>query len=106
MTYLFKSRATGDVLMMQPTGEMLLRIIGKTPTATGIIEPDELPSAIAALEAALDEEAVREPKTGPLTEQAPDTWRDEAVSLRQRAWPLLEMMRSSSAAGQEIVWGE
>ena len=29
----------------------------------------------------------------------------DKVSLRQRAWPLLEMMRRSQREGHDIVWG-
>ena len=29
----------------------------------------------------------------------------EGVSLRQRAWPLVEMMKRSMAEGADIVWG-
>jgi hypothetical protein len=29
----------------------------------------------------------------------------EGVSLRQRAWPMIEMMKRAHAAGKEIVWG-
>ncbi len=28
-----------------------------------------------------------------------------AVTLRQRTWPLLEMIRRSQQAGADIVWG-
>jgi Domain of unknown function (DUF1840). len=31
--------------------------------------------------------------------------RNEAVSLRQRAVPFLDMLRRCQKAGQEIVWG-
>jgi hypothetical protein len=29
----------------------------------------------------------------------------QGVSLRQRAWPMLELMRRSLAAGHDVVWG-
>jgi hypothetical protein len=29
----------------------------------------------------------------------------EAVTLRQRAWPLVEMMKRAHAEDQDIVWG-
>ena len=29
----------------------------------------------------------------------------DAVALRQRVWPLIEMMKRSHAAGEDIVWG-
>ena len=64
-----------------------------------------LPAAIAALEQAIAA-AERRARAKP----APTTTDDErgggdGVSLRQRAWPLLEMMRRSHAEGADIVWG-
>ena len=38
--------------------------------------------------------------------QADDaTGKPEGISLRQRAWPLVEMMRRALAENQPIVWG-
>ena len=101
MIYKFKSKAAGDVIMLGPNGDQVLRLIGKEPAAKGIIEPAAMPAAIAAIEQAVTtDEAAR---------QAPANERDDAphdrVSLRQRAWPLVEMMKRAQAAHQEIVWG-
>ena len=104
MIYRFKSKAAADLIVMGPVGDTLLRIIGREPAAKGIVEAAALPAAIAALEQAVAaEDAARKP--------APDDEADEArgggdnVSLRQRAWPLLEMMRRSQREGADIVWG-
>ena len=48
--YRFKSKADGDLLMMAPVGEQILRIIGREPAPQGIIELAAIPAAIAALE--------------------------------------------------------
>ena len=37
MLYKFKSKATGDLIMLEPNGRQVLRLIGKEPTAQGII---------------------------------------------------------------------
>ncbi len=41
MLYRFKSQATGDVVMLQPNAEELLKIIGKTPGPSGIITVEQ-----------------------------------------------------------------
>jgi hypothetical protein len=109
MTYLFKSKAAGDVLMLGPDGDQLLRIIGKEPAAKGLIEPAALPAAIRAIEAAIaqDEANPAPAPAGPGSAEGPGEaeGEDEGVSLRQRAWPLLEMMRAAQAAAQDIAWG-
>ena len=103
MIYKFKSKAAGDVIMLGPNGDQALRIIGKPPAATGILEAAAMPAAMAALEQAIAaEEAARSeaPAAEPKTQPAADR-----ISLRQRAWPLVEMMKRSHKEGADIVWG-
>ncbi len=103
MLYMFKSKATGDVIMMGPNGDQLLGLIGKTPGPTGILSPAEMPAAIQALEAAVaaDEAAARGDADGADEPGAPR----KGVSLRQRVWPMVEMMKRAHAEGHDIVWG-
>jgi hypothetical protein len=106
MLYKFKSKAAGDLIMLEPNGRRVLEIIGKDPGPKGIILPEEMPAAIAALEAAIARDEA-EQKTA--VEQAKAKGeappRFDAVSLRQRAVPFLDMLRRCSQAGKEIVWG-
>ena len=88
MIYKFKSKATGDVIMLPGNGDQLLRAIGREPAAKGIIEPADMPAAIAA------DEQTREEDDKP----AP-------VGLRQRLWPMVEMLRRAQAADANVVWG-
>lgn len=106
MTYLFKSKSAGDVLMLGASGDQLLRIIGKEPAAKGIIEPAALPAAIKAIEDAVAQEEAHQAQAEEAEAEIDRTASDgEGVTLRQRAWPLLEMMKSAHAAAKEIVWG-
>ena len=63
-----------------------------------------MPAAIAALEARGRGRATRAPAEAKPRPKARPPPRDR-VSLRQRAWPLVEMMKRSQAAGADIVWG-
>jgi hypothetical protein len=105
--YKFKSKAAGDVVMLGPTGDRLLRAMGREPAAKGIIEVDAMPEAIAALERAVadDEAAFEQAREEAKARGEPAPQREGGVSLRQRAWPLVEMMRRAQGAGHEIVWG-
>lgn len=106
MIYKFKSKAAGDVIMMGPSGDHVLRIIGKEPTSKGIIEPPAMPAAIAAIESAVAaEEAARERAAQEAAAEGRTPAPAEGVTLRQRAWPLVEMMKRAHAADTEIVWG-
>ena len=95
MIYEFKSRATGSVIMTKDVAEAILQIIGKAAASQGIIVPDSMAGAIAALEAASANNKVG----GDDDEGKP------VISLGQRAFPLIEMLKAAKAAGKEITWG-
>jgi hypothetical protein len=106
MLYKFKSKAAGDVIMMGPAGDDVLRVIGKPPGAKGIIEVADMPAAIAAIEQAIaaDETARAQAEKEAAAEGAKLAQRD-GVTLRQRAWPLVDMMKRSIGENAAIVWG-
>jgi hypothetical protein len=106
MLYKFKSKAAGDLIMLEPNGRRVLEIIGKDPGPKGIVLPEEMPAAMQALDAAIARE---EAEHQALIEQAKAKGqvppKFDAVSLRQRAVPFMDMLKRCSAAGKEIVWG-
>jgi hypothetical protein len=107
MLYKFKSKAAGDLIMLEPNGRRVLEIIGKDAQPKGIILPEQMPAAIQTLEAAIvREEAEQKAATEEAKakgEAAPKL--EGSVSLRQRAVPFLDMLRRCQKAGQVIVWG-
>ncbi len=106
MIYKFKSKAAGDVIMMGPAGDDVLRTIGKSPAPQGIIEVADMSAAVGAIEAAVAaDEAARAQAEKDAAAAGSRLAPREGVSLRQRAWPLVEMMKRSAAAGADIVWG-
>ena len=106
MLYKFKSQAAGDLIMLEPNGRRVLEIIGKDAGAKGIILPEEMPGAISKLEQAITREeaehqaAIDEAKA---KGQVPPKF--DAVSLRQRAVPFIDMLKRCEKAGKEVVWG-
>jgi hypothetical protein len=103
MIYKFKSKAAADLIMTGPVGDRVLSLMGKTPGPRGIVEVAEMPQAIAALEAAVSAES---PGTGPEDDDAGrDAAEADRVSLRRRAWPMVEMLKRAQAAGEPVVWG-
>ena len=108
MLYKFKSKAAGDVIMLGPHGDLVLRILGREPAPRGIFELAAMPGMMAALEAAVaaDDAARQQRDAGaaPQRDGSADQGGD-GVSLHRRVWPLLEMLRRCHAAGEVIVWG-
>jgi len=109
MLYKFKSRATADLIMLEANGRQLLEIIGKSPDELhGILTVEQIPAAIAALEAAAAQDAERraaqaQPEGEEPQEEAKPGARDP-VGLSQRIVPFVEMLRRSAAHDKEVVW--
>ena len=98
MLYRFKSKATGDVVMLQGSGDEVLTLLGREPASQGIFEVADAPAVMATLKAAVAEQE-RRIAAGELALKPGE------VSLRQRAWPLVEMLTRAHAAGEPVVWG-
>jgi regulator of protease activity HflC (stomatin/prohibitin superfamily) len=106
MLFKFKSKATGDLIMLEPNGRRVLQIIGKDAQPKGIILPEQMPAAVGALEAAIaKEEADQKAMVDEAKAKGETPPRFDAISLRQRAVPFLDMLRRCEKAGEEIVWG-
>jgi hypothetical protein len=101
MIYKFKSKACGDLIMLGPQGDQVLRLLGREPADKGIIEVAAMPAAIAALEAAVAAAASQAKPQNDEDVQAAE----QPVGLRQRVWPMVEMLRQAHAAAQPVVWG-
>ena len=99
MMYKFKSKASGDLIMTQPVGDRVLSLIGKAVTPQGIIEVDQMSAAMSALEAAVAAESPKPDGDDDAGAKA------DRVSLRQRVWPMVEMMKRAAAEKQPITWG-
>lgn len=93
MIYKFKSKVTGDLIMLEPDAKRLLRIMDKTDQAKGILLAAQIPDAMAAIEKAIaieETEGIQDPKQ---------------VSLRQRSMPMLKMLKQCHDQSEDVVWG-
>lgn len=107
MIYKFKSAASGDVIMLGPHGDAMLRLLGRDPAAKGIVEVRDMPAAIATLRAAIERA-----EQGGATPGAPapgctpaEDEAEPAVSLRRRLWPMIDMLGRALRADVPVVWG-
>lgn len=106
MLIIFKSPASGDVIMFEKNGKEMLSVLGKDPQdAKGIVTVEQLPAAIAALKAAIEADKAR-------GAEAPDQEPAEesktpggVVSFFQRAVPLLELLERSQKDKEPVTWG-
>ncbi len=110
MLYKFKSKNAADVIMLQTHAQHVLQIIGKHSAAQaqpkGILLPEQMPQALQALQAAIDyEDAARQAALDQARADHLPMPHSAEVSLRQRAHPLMEMMRRCHSAADPIIWG-
>lgn len=122
MIYEFKSRATGTVIMTKPVAEWILQIIGKAPGRTGIITVEQMPGAVDALNRAIEQEKEELRAERRAMETAGQRPTDDAaaadddgkadtdadpypISLAQRAFPFIDLLKEAHRAGKDITWG-
>jgi hypothetical protein len=107
MLYKFKSRAAADLIMLEPNGRRMLQIIGKpVEEKQGILQPQDMAAAVAALETAIaQEEAQQKRARDDAVARGEEPPKAEDISLRQRATPFIDMLRRCQKADTEIVWG-
>lgn len=106
MLYRFKSKAGADVIMMADSADAVLRLIGREPAPQGILEAGALAGYIQQLEAgvAADEAQFQQAVDAAKAAGQPVP-RRQGVTLRQRAWPLRELLQRSAKEGADVVWG-
>lgn len=103
MLYKFKSQAAADVIMLQPDAETLLKIIGKSPGAQGIVTVQQVPAAVAALRQAIA--AQKQAANAPAAQKKQARDEEDDVSLERRATPFIALLERSAAEGKDVVWG-
>ncbi len=108
MLYEFKSKAAGTVVMTGAVGDRMLGIIGRAPGPQGVFTPEQLGAAIEALQAAITVEKLALQQPTPDAQDKDDETSDtagDAISLAQRALPLIELLSAARAAGKPVTWG-
>lgn len=102
----FKSRETGDLIMLEPHGKRILEIIGKDPSAAGVILPHQMTAAKQSLrDAVAVEEAGQQRQREEANAKGDPPPEFEVVGLGLRSAPFLDMLHRCEKAGVEVVWG-
>ena len=106
MAFRFKSRMTGDVVMLEHNAKQLLEILGKDASAPGVLLCEDMPKALKAIEAAIAKDEAdyqnRKQEAKARGEPEPET---DRISLRMRTKPFVEMVQQCMHEKVELVWG-
>jgi len=105
----FRSKAAGEIYMFAETARRIFDILGKDDTPRGVITADQVPDALARLTAAVDaeKEALRaaEQESADAERRGDESVGARAVTLGQRAFPLVEMLRAAQKKKVDVTWG-
>ncbi|MCO6412559.1 MAG: DUF1840 domain-containing protein [Thiogranum sp.] len=99
MLVTFSCPAYANITMFGDVAVRLLKMMGHSGTVPGALLAEDVPAALAHLEAAIEaQEQTPEP-------QAPDSDDDEPpVSLPHRALPLVELLKAAAKAECDVMW--
>lgn len=106
----FRSKAAGEIFMFAETARRIFDIIGKADAQRGVITAEQVPQALAQLSAAVDEEKAQM-KAAAEQQRDADRRGDaevaaaRAITLGQRAFPLIEMLRAAQKKRVDVTWG-
>ncbi len=93
----------GGFSMFGDAAVKLLRMAGHSGTVPSAILPEDIPAAIEKLEAALAGGAGAASDVNPVDDEDGG---EIAVSLRQRAFPLLELFNNAVKANCSVLWNK
>jgi len=114
MLFKFKSKVTSDLIMLEPDGRRLLKIMLGDDPIKGIVLSQDMPQVLAKLESAVaQDEALRAQRNqdaqygnihGVVNVTHPEFELD-AVRLAQRASPMIKVLQRCVATSTDMVWG-
>lgn len=109
MLVTFSSTAAESITMFGEPAVQLLKLMGATGRIPGGLSAEELPPAIARLEAAVERlraeakpEASGRPADDEEGDEAPN--REPPVALQTRAVPLIDLLKRAATAGAAVMW--
>ena len=103
----FRSRAAAEIFMFAETAQRIFDILGRAPSSQGVITSDQLSEAITRLSQAVEQEKAQAKNSAndAETEDGAQVQTAQNISLAQRAFPLLEMLRAAEKRKVEVTWG-
>ena len=90
----------GGLTMLGDTAVQLLQLMGHSGTVPSAILSTDIPAAVEKLERALAQSSAAAPLGG----DEGDHDREPRVSLRQRAFPLIQLLKAAAKQGCDLTW--
>jgi Domain of unknown function (DUF1840) len=90
----------GTITMFGDVAKKLLRTMGQSGSVPGAILAPDIPNAVEKLRAAVSTEPEKQPARDANDDSEP------VVNLRQRAFPLIELLERAARERAEVMWEE
>lgn len=98
----FDSKA-GSITMFGEAAVELLKLMGQSGALPGAILAADIPAAVERLRGGLGQQ----PAASPAPDKADKNDQSEPkVSLRQRAFPLIELLERAAKSGADVIWDQ
>lgn len=102
MLVTFRTDAYANITMFGDVAVELLRMMGHSGTVPSAMSAEDIPAALERLNAAL---AAREPaEAEQRARQDDDDANEPRVSLRNRAFPLVELLEAAQRDNVPVMW--
>lgn len=105
----FRSKAAGEIFMFAETARRIFAIVGKDEAPRGVISVEQIPDALARLATAIEEEKAQLQEARQAAAEADRRGEAEsaaqAITLAQRAYPLIDMLQAALKKRVDVTWG-
>lgn len=99
MLVTFSTDAYADITMFGDVAVTLLKMTGHSGTVPSAILAADVPAALSRLSAAIEAENKLPP-----VEEVNENEAEPAVSLSNRALPLINLLNAAAEAGSDVMW--
>ncbi|MCC6713748.1 MAG: DUF1840 domain-containing protein [Gammaproteobacteria bacterium] len=98
----FRSKESAEFVMLGDIAVKLIQLMGHSGTIPGAIAADDVPAALERLREAL---AIQGAAPAPEPEDEEEAGeREPPVTLANRAYPLIEMLKAAAANDSYVMW--
>ena len=105
----FRSKAAGEIFMFAETARRIFEILGRKEAPRGVITAEQVPDALQRLVDAVEEEKEQlkaaQDDADLHDKQGDGTVQQRPITLGQRAFPLIEMLRAAEKKKVDVTWG-
>ncbi|MCG3203148.1 MAG: hypothetical protein NFCOHLIN_03067 [Gammaproteobacteria bacterium] len=100
----FRSKESAEFVMLGDIAVKLIQLMGHSGTIPGAIASEGVPAALQRLREALETQGA-EPAPAPESgEEEEPGERGPRVTLANRAYPLIEMLKAAAANDSYVMW--